>query len=92
MAVAVPNGDVTVMSTRPVACAGVVAVIEVAVALIFAAAVPPKLRLAVSARPEPVMVTLVPPCKEPNFGETPLMVGGEPYVTMRFTTLALWIV
>ena len=41
----------------------------------------PKLKAVVPAKPEPVIVTLVPPAEGPLFGETPLITGGAFGVT-----------
>jgi hypothetical protein len=41
----------------------------------FAAAAPPKVTVAPEAKPDPVMVTDVPPPVGPEFGDTPAIVG-----------------
>ena len=67
---------VTVTVTAPAACAGVVAVIRVALTTTtFVAAVPPKVTVAPAAKFVPVIVTPVPPAAGPVFGLTPLTVG-----------------
>src|SRR5205823_11966521 len=70
------SGLVTVTVTAPAACAGVVAVICVALTTTtFVAAVPPKVTVAPAAKFVPVIVTPVPPAAGPVFGLTPLTVG-----------------
>ena len=72
----VPLGVVTVTSTAPAACAGEVAVIEVALTTAkLAAAVPPNDTAVAPVKLLPVMVTLVPPAIGPAFGLTALTVG-----------------
>src|SRR4029079_14214512 len=65
----------------PAAWAGVVAVIDVALATVtFVAAVPPTVTVAPVAKFVPVIVTFVPPAVDPLVGEIPVTVGGVPYV------------
>ena len=73
----VPPGVVTVTSTAPAACAGEVAVIEVALTTEKLAAVPPNDTAVAPVKLLPVMVTLVPPAVGPAFGLTPVTVGVE---------------
>ena len=62
--------------TAPAACAGVVAVSVVLLAILtLVAEVPPKLTVAPPAKLLPLMVTAVPPTVLPEFGETALRVG-----------------
>ena len=68
---------VTRISTVPVP-AGAVAVIWVALLTVkLVAAVAPKVTAVVPLKPEPVMVTVVPPADVPVAGEMPLTVGAE---------------
>lgn len=72
----VPAGVVTETPTRPAACAGVVAVMVVALTTEkLAAAVPPKLTAVAPVNSVPVIVTTEPPVMEPVFGETVVIVG-----------------
>ena len=74
--VPVPPGVVTCTFTAPAACAGVVAVIEVALFTVkLVAAVPPKVTAVAPVKFVPVMVTLVPPAVGPVFGDTVVTVG-----------------
>jgi hypothetical protein len=67
---------VTTTSTVPAARAGVVAVIDVALATVTPlAAVPPNDTVAPAANPVPLIVTAVPPAVVPEDGETPLTAG-----------------
>ncbi len=76
MDVAVPPGVVTATSTGPAACAPVTAVIDVAEAtLTDVAATPPIDTVAPATKPEPVIVTGVPPAVGPELGETAVIVG-----------------
>src|SRR5204863_9694461 len=71
-----PSGFVTVTSTVPSACAGVLAVIDVALAtLTFVAAVPPKATVAPLTKFVPLIVTDVPPAIGPLLGATLVIVG-----------------
>ena len=71
-----PSAFVAVMSTVPAACAGDVAVICVSELMVkLVAAVAPKLTAVTLVRPEPVMVTDVPPAVEPAAGLTEVMTG-----------------
>ena len=73
---ALPPGVVTATSTAPAACAGAVAVIEVALSTVkLVAAVPPKLTTVAPVKPVPVIVTDVPPAAGPPFGVTEAIVG-----------------
>ena len=76
MTALVPFGVVTVTSTAPAACAGDVAVIEVAFTTAkLAAAVPPNDTAVAPVKLVPLMVMLVPPAAGPEFGLTPVTVG-----------------
>jgi hypothetical protein len=67
---------VTTTSTAPAACAGVVAVIDVALATVTpVAAVPPIVMVAPVAKLAPVIVTAVPPPVLPLVGAIALTVG-----------------
>ena len=71
-----PSLLVTTTFTAPTACAGVVAVIDVALTTTTpVAAVPPRFTVALGRKPVPVMVTGVPPAVVPEVGETLLTVG-----------------
>lgn len=71
-----PSGFVTTMSTVPAACAGVVAVIDVALAIaMFVAGAPPIETAAPAAKPDPVIVTPSPPVVAPNAGAMADNVG-----------------
>ncbi len=73
-----PSGLVTTTSTAPAARAGVVAVIDVALATVtLDAAVPPKETDAPAANPDPVSVTGVPPAVVPVAGEMLLNAGAD---------------
>src|SRR6266852_638029 len=76
------SGLVTTTFTAPAACAGVVAVICVALTTTtFVAAAPPNVTVAPVAKFVPVMVTAVPPAVGPLLGLTLLTVGaGATYV------------
>jgi hypothetical protein len=64
-----PSGFVTTMSAAPAERAGVVAVIDVALATwIPVAAAPPMVTVAPATKPVPVMVTASPPVVVPNDG------------------------
>jgi hypothetical protein len=72
----VPAGEVTVTSTVPAACAGEIAVIEVALATETPeAATPPNETPVVPVKLAPLIVTWVPPPTGPVFGLTPATVG-----------------
>ena len=72
-----PPGVVTVTSTGPNAFAGVVAVIEVALATTVTpvAGMPPNVTAVAPVKLVPVMVTDVPPAVGPEFGLTLVTVG-----------------
>ena len=71
-----PAGVVTITETTPAAWAGVMQVIEVALAMTtLAAAEPPNATDVVPVKPVPVMVTLVFPVIGPLFGDTLETVG-----------------
>ncbi len=73
----VPPGVVTVTFTSPAACAGVVAVMVVALTTVMpVAALPPKVTLVAPVKLVPVMVTDVPPRVVPLLGLTLVTVGG----------------
>ena len=66
----------TVTSTIPAACAGLVAVIEVALTTVTpVAAGVPKFTAVAPRKFVPVIVTEVPPAVEPDVGVMPVMVG-----------------
>lgn len=68
---------VTVTLTGPTVPAGVVAVMDVALATTtFVAAAAPNMTVAPEAKLVPVMVTTVPPPVEPKLGDTLVTVGG----------------
>ena len=72
----VPAALVAVISTVPAASAGDVAVIWVSEFIVkLVAAVLPKLTAVTSVKPEPVMVTDVPPAVVPAVGLTEVMIG-----------------
>ena len=72
----VPPAVVTLTSTVPAACAGVVTVIEVAeTTLMLVPAAPPKSTVAPEMKCVPVMVTDVPPAELPEIGLTAVTVG-----------------
>jgi hypothetical protein len=69
-------GVVTVTSTVPATCAGLLAVTLVSeLTTTPVAAVAPKWTAVAPVNPHPVMVTVVPPNVEPNVGETDVTVG-----------------
>ncbi len=72
-----PTGVVTATLTSPAACAGVVAVMVVALTTVMpVAAVPPKVTAVAPVKLVPVMVTAVPPAVGPLLGLTLVTVGG----------------
>ena len=72
-----PAGPVTVTVTAPAGPPGVTAVIWVALLTVkLVAAVPPKVTAVAPVKPEPVIVTDVPPVAGPLAGETESIVGG----------------
>ena len=72
---------VTTTFKVPGACAGVVAMIDVALTTVTpVASVPPNVTVAPARKPVPVSVTGVPPPWEPLFGETAVTVGAGSYV------------
>jgi hypothetical protein len=68
------SGFVTVTSTVPAACPGVVAEIDVALTAVTVADAPPMLTVAPAWKFVPVIVTPVPPNVVPELGEIPLTV------------------
>lgn len=67
---------VTVTFTAPAACAGVVAVIDVApTTTTLVAGTPPIDTVAPATKFDPVIVIGVPPSVDPDVGETPAIVG-----------------
>ena len=71
-----PSLLVTTTFTAPAACAGVVAVIDVALTTTTpVAGVPPRLTVAPATKPVPVIVTGVPPAVGPLVGAIVLTVG-----------------
>ena len=66
-----PSVLVTTTFTAPAACAGVVAVMLVALpTFTLVAGEPPRLTVAPAKKPVPVIVTEVPPASGPDPGET----------------------
>src|SRR6266581_4807875 len=77
----VPDGVVTVTSTAPSACAGVTAVIVVSLTTAkLAAGLVPKCTAVAPVKPEPEMVTAVPPAGRPPLGVKPVMLKNGPTV------------
>ena len=66
---------VTITSTVPVAWAGEVTAMDVAVSVTTVAVAVPNLTLVALARLVPVMVTEVPPPLDPEVGATAVTVG-----------------
>ena len=76
--------------TAPALCAGVVSVIEVALATItLVAATPPNVTVAPVVKSVPVSVTAVPPAVGPEVGLTVVTAGGATNVK-PFGRLAIW--
>jgi hypothetical protein len=74
--VPVPFAVVTATSTKPVACAGVFAVIVCgSTTTTLVAAAPPNVTLVAPVKKVPVIVTEVPPLMPPVLGETDETVG-----------------
>jgi hypothetical protein len=71
-----PLGFITTTSTLPAAWGGVVVKINVSVTDTFIAATPPNVTVAPEAKPEPDILTLVPPTAVPELGEMDVIVGG----------------
>jgi hypothetical protein len=72
----VPLVVVTVMSTEPAASAGLVAVIWIPLLTVNeVAATDPNFTLEAPVKPDPVMVTAVPPPVPPEFGEREVTTG-----------------
>ena len=89
---------VTTTLTAPAACAGVVAVIEVALTtMMLVAAVPPKVTVAPVAKFVPVIVTFWPPARGPELSAIAVTVGAPkvkpfvlaPFVPSLFVTITL---
>src|ERR1700744_2733489 len=79
--VPLPPGVVTTTFTAPAACAGVVAVMEVALVTVTdVAAVPPNVTAVAPVKFVPVMVTVVPPAIGPLAGLADVTVGTPAYV------------
>jgi len=77
----VPAGVVTVTSTVPAECAGVVAVIVVLFTTVNVVAfVPPNFTAVAPVNPVPTIVTAVPPATGPVPGVTDVIVGPPVYV------------
>ena len=75
-AVAEPPDVVTVTVTVPLACAGEVATIVVALLTVtLEAGVVPNDTVAVALKPVPVIVTVVSPVTDPDDGATPVTAG-----------------
>lgn len=72
----VPSGVVTMMSTEPTASAGAVAVIDRSEVATNDADDMPNATMVAPVKPEPVMMTVVPPVNGPELGRTPVTVGG----------------
>jgi len=73
------SGFVTTTFNVPAAWAGVIAVMdELLVNVTEAELVPPKDTPAPFTKPDPVIVTVVPPAVLPVFGDTEVTVGGVP--------------
>src|SRR3954469_171642 len=70
-----PSVFVTTTSTLPAACAGAVAVIDVAVAETFVAETPPNFTVGLLRNPVPLIVTTVPPPMLPLVGRMLATVG-----------------
>ena len=71
------SGLATATVTAPAGPPGVTAVIWVALSTVkLVAAVPPKLTAVAPLKPEPVIVTDVPPAAGPVFGATVVITGG----------------
>ena len=71
------SGFATITLTAPAAWAGDVALIEMLLTKVTAVAgVPPKLTVAPVRKPDPAMVTIVPPAVVPDNGESEVIVGG----------------
>jgi hypothetical protein len=83
----VPSGCVTVTSTVPVACAGVVAVSSVSEMKPVWAATPPKLATVPGANPAPSNLTTVPPLIGPRSGKIFRSVSVGCTVTMDVAAL-----
>src|SRR5437870_8195234 len=82
----------TTMSATPAACAGVVALICVALTTLTpVAALPPTVTVAVASKLVPVMVIAVPPVVGPEVGLTAPTVGGggARYVNWSLGSVAL---
>ncbi len=72
-----PPSVITIMSTAPALCAGVIQVIVVlSTTLIVVAANPSNVTDVAPIKDVPVIVTLVPPAVLPLNGEMPVMLGG----------------
>src|SRR5262245_31532020 len=70
-----PLGFVTTTFTRPAACAGVVAEINVSPPDTFVAATPPNVTVTPDVKPKPEMFTKVPPFVFPELGLIDVIVG-----------------
>jgi hypothetical protein len=71
----VPPALVTVTSTVPAVPEGAVAVSEVSDVTAYVAAAVPKRTPVTPVKPDPVMVTVVPPAREPALGLSPVTAG-----------------
>src|ERR1700728_1619422 len=77
MAVTDPPAEVSTTGTLPAVWGGVTTVTEVSLMLsIIDPATPPNVTEVVSVRPDPVMVTTVPPTVGPLAGVNVVMAGG----------------
>ncbi len=74
----VPVDPVTVTSTVPAAAAGTIAVTCVAELIVKLAAALPKWTAVAPLKPEPLIVTEVPPAVVPDVGLRPLTTGCAP--------------
>src|SRR6266851_2786080 len=93
VAVALWPPVLTTTSTAPTACAGVVAMIVLALpTLTFVAALPPNVTVVVPLvlKFEPLIVTAVPPLAGPLLGDTLPMLGVVTALTIRNPNILLW--
>src|SRR5436190_10436427 len=87
-----PSVLATVTPAWPTACAGLVAVMVVALTTVTpVAAVPPIVTVAPAAKFVPVIVTPVPPTAGPDAGATLETAGGGPRYVNAFARVALWL-
>ena len=88
-----PPVSVTVIVTGALACAGDTAVMEVELFTVtLVAGIPPKVTVDVAVKPEPVIVTVVPPAVPPLLGVSELTVGAMSGATVKAATdVAQWL-